>query len=129
MFCTGKQRDTCREEKMGCEGCVYNDDVKYLENVNAGMLYFAKAEDYEKYANAINNVVREYKKLKEIEKEHQKLNGELREQLKNSVPKSKIEEKIKDLESKKDIKDNTTYTFKEVEEVIIQVLQELLESE
>ena len=51
------------------------------------------------------------------------------EQLKNSVPKSKIEEKIKDLESKKDIKDNTTYTFKEVEEVIIQVLQELLEWE
>lgn len=26
MFCTDKERMTCQEEKMGCEGCFYNND-------------------------------------------------------------------------------------------------------
>lgn len=26
MFCTEKEKMTCREEKMGCEGCFYNND-------------------------------------------------------------------------------------------------------
>lgn len=26
MFCTDEERDTCQCEKMGCEGCFYNND-------------------------------------------------------------------------------------------------------
>lgn len=26
MFCTENERKTCNVEKMGCEGCYYNDD-------------------------------------------------------------------------------------------------------
>ena len=26
MFCTGKEQLTCNSEKMGCEGCYFNDD-------------------------------------------------------------------------------------------------------
>ena len=30
MKCTDKEQDTCRVEKMGCEGCYYDDsgDIK-----------------------------------------------------------------------------------------------------
>ena len=24
MICTNKEQETCNEEKMGCEGCFYN---------------------------------------------------------------------------------------------------------
>ena len=31
MRCTGKEQLTCNEEKMGCEGCYYNDEFKVGE--------------------------------------------------------------------------------------------------
>ncbi len=31
MFCTGKEQLTCNSEKLGCEGCYYNDDKNKYE--------------------------------------------------------------------------------------------------
>ena len=42
------------------------------------------------------------------------------------IPKSLVKEKIKEYKSKQDIKDNTVYTFKEVVQTWIELLQELL---
>lgn len=44
----------------------------------------------------------------------------------NFISKDKIRDKIKHCENIKDVVDNGTYTFKEVEETIISVLKELL---
>lgn len=33
MQCTGKEWDTCREEKMGCPGCYYTDEVYFKYNM------------------------------------------------------------------------------------------------
>lgn len=30
MFCTDKERRTCQIEKMGCEGCFYNNDKNQI---------------------------------------------------------------------------------------------------
>lgn len=35
MRCTGKEQLTCNEEKMGCEGCYYNDD-KNKDEIKVG---------------------------------------------------------------------------------------------
>lgn len=34
MFCTGKEQDTCEVEKMGCEGCFYNNPMNQKERRN-----------------------------------------------------------------------------------------------
>lgn len=31
-YCTGKEWDHCRVEKMGCKGCYYNDDRTEINN-------------------------------------------------------------------------------------------------
>lgn len=31
MICTEENRKTCREEKLGCEGCFYNEKNKEIE--------------------------------------------------------------------------------------------------
>lgn len=116
-------------------------DIEILERIinRCRECKFAACETCEIVWNevkALENLIKRYKELEE-NKEKLKEDNEamfreqayLEEKIRNSILKSKIEEKIKDLESKKDIKDNTTYTFKELEEVVIQVLQELLESE
>lgn len=35
MFCTGKEQLTCNSEKMGCEGCYFNDD-KNKDEIRVG---------------------------------------------------------------------------------------------
>lgn len=71
MKCTGKEWDTCRVEKMGCNGCYYDKELKIIElfggigactsalkriNVNYKIVDYV---DNDKYAvasyNAINN--------------------------------------------------------------------------
>lgn len=35
MFCTGKEQLTCNSEKLGCEGCYFNDD-KNIDEIKVG---------------------------------------------------------------------------------------------
>ena len=43
MFCTDEERDTCQCEKMGCEGCFYNN-----EKYNKKPFYKRIAEKFSK---------------------------------------------------------------------------------
>ena len=100
---------------------------------------------------AIEELLKAYKELKEIEESHRKENGKLRERVKeleewneyyrkemlskeyiklNYIPKSKVEEKIEELknisnaEELEDIMNRKNYT---ISELVQYVLQELLE--
>ena len=83
----------------------------------------------------IRNEVLNY--ISELEQENSKFrNGEIvtpklyaeteKAIFRNIISKDKIRDKIEHCESIKDVVDNGTYTFKEVEETIISVLKELL---
>ena len=81
MMCTDKERETCNVEKMGCEGCYYNEDndrdinklIEELTNVRPGEL----STEGLKLFNKINEIIDKNKELKE-----------------NSLPVSLVEEKI-----------------------------------
>lgn len=87
MFCTENERKTCNVEKMGCEGCYYNDNIKNLEEI----LELCSIELEENNENltaildltdlkSLKKLIEEYKLLKEIEKYHKIENGELRKE-------------------------------------------------
>lgn len=44
------------------------EDIRLLEEINPGILYFAKDKDYEKYSQAIQNLLKRYKELQEENK-------------------------------------------------------------
>ena len=65
--------------------------------------------------------------ISELEEENKKQRGQLNSAFDNGfIHKDKIRDKIKHCENIKDVVDNGTYTFKEVEETIISILKELL---
>ena len=39
------------------------EDIEILEQINPGVLYFAKDEDYEKYSKAIEHILSDYKRV------------------------------------------------------------------
>ncbi len=93
------------------------DDLKALRTI----LF-----EFEKLKQDNYKLDRENQLLFEIEEEHKKLNGELNVNLKNSIPKKKIEDKI--LQEWQKCPKNSINDFAIVErDNKIQVLQELLE--
>lgn len=66
MKCTDKERETCNVEKMGCEGCYYNEDndrdinnlIEELTNVRPNEL----STEGLKLFNKINEIIDKNKK-------------------------------------------------------------------
>lgn len=95
MKCTDKERETCNVEKMGCEGCYYNEDknrdieileefIKYYESEAISRKFRGtlsiSVDEYD--IDAIEHLIKAYKELKEIEENHRQENGKLRERVK-----------------------------------------------
>lgn len=91
MICTEKERKSCNEEKLGCEGCYYNkpskeeiEEAKYLKE-KEWVLEDCKNDISEEHIKNIfkyiDQLEAENTNLKQIEAEHQKINGELRTKL------------------------------------------------
>lgn len=97
MKCTDKERETCNVEKMGCEGCYYNEDndrdinnlIEELTNVRPNEL----STEGLKLFNKINEIIDKNKK-KSIEIIC------YQEELENSIPVSLVEETINDFRDK-----------------------------
>ena len=70
MFCTEKERKTCNVEKMGCEGCYYNEN--YLETKEAYELYFRGNPRLEK---EVKNLIDRIKKLEEENRRFKRIDG------------------------------------------------------
>ena len=134
------------------------ENIKILENLKSYLnLLVYKGKDKIIYndllwdektvdcINAIEHLINDYTRQKQINEEHQKINGELREKVKAleaeneatrkviveqcdfiqnfSIPKQKVKDKIKDLEYNSDLGFE-----KSLEEIFkIEVLEELLE--
>lgn len=52
MKCTGKERDHCREEKMGCIGCYY-DEIEAGEYIRTESGHIFKVDEEKKVLNGI----------------------------------------------------------------------------
>ena len=137
-------------------GIDLKEDIKTLEE----LLKASKENDmYEgnKYFKSLEYFIKEYQDLKEIEESHRKENGELREKVKqleeenkskqkayddcyceykhykqfDSIPKSKVKEKIEEIEKLKDIPHELDfkayYRVKDIRNIEIEILQQLLE--
>lgn len=49
MFCTEENRNSCNVEKMGCQGCAYNNEedmLKTIENLQKENEVLQKERDY-----------------------------------------------------------------------------------
>ena len=117
MFCTGKKQLTCNSEKLGCEGCFYfNDgnnkeknmkenlkiledfceDYHRLERTHADYLFSMKEKDIP--IQAIENLIA---RNEELEDDLYATNCIVNEQidvLRESIPKSKVEELLEKLD-------------------------------
>ena len=105
MICSSKEWDTCREEKLGCNGCFYEEpnedelidsierkfeEYYYEDTYNLTVkeaIYVFTKNDYSEelviaaskvLINKIHSLERDITNLKKIEAEHRKINGELR---------------------------------------------------
>lgn len=142
MKCTGKEWDHCRVEKMGCEGCYYNEDndrdinnlIEELTNVRPDEL---RAEGL-KLFNKINEIIDINKELEEENRIFALEGSRVRLKIhidKNYIPVSLVEEKIEELNNSIDLAiDNSKGGLDEEfiekgSELLAQkkVLQELLE--
>ena len=105
MFCTEKERKTCNVEKMGCEGCYYNnEDIEILEmDLDDIVEYLTKQVSFEYgqiIGRAIKNIIERVKQLEIIQEDYMNFVGSLPE---NYIKRSKVKEKIEELE--RDIED------------------------
>lgn len=151
MKCTDKERQTCNVEKMGCEGCYYNEDndrdieileefIKYYESEAISRKFRGtlsiSVDEYD--IDAIENLIKAYKELEEKNenlklKERNRVLGrygeiEVHDLINKTladdyIPVSLVEEKIEE------IKNETWYIDCGVEakQSCIEILQELLE--
>lgn len=120
MFCTEKERKTCNVEKMGCEGCYYNEN--YLETKEAYELYFRGNPRLEKEVKKLISTV------KELESNLYSANCIISEQIdiiRDSIPKSKVINKVIEIKNRP-VKDNfITATQGKLDTII--AIEELLE--
>ena len=156
MKCTDKERETCNVEKMGCEGCYYNEDndrdinnlIEELTNVRPDEL---STEGF-KLFNKINEIIdinkeleEEYAMFKKVNKITKNITTEeiedaIKEANKKYIPVSLVEETIEELKKYRDIakelieekvviadSDSLNYGRAEAHDKDIQVLEELLE--
>ena len=96
MKCTNKEQENCEGEKMGCEGCYYNNSSdKNVINIEECINKLKEYIEYDKshrivtvydkkplLRDIIENLLTDYERQKQINEEHQKINGELREKVK-----------------------------------------------
>lgn len=130
MKCTDKERQTCNVEKMGCEGCYYNEDndrdinklIEELTNVRPDEL----STEGLKLFNKINEIIDKNKELEEFKKQVTEIENTNFIKYKNYIPVSLVEEKIEELKEKGE-SDLRTYGFAIETHLAKQVLQELLE--
>lgn len=112
MKCTGKEWDYCNVEKMGCEGCYYNEDndrnIEILEEkINNIKKYSTYRYDWtETDIQTVEHLIKAYKKLEEENAMLKKVNkitenitteeieNAIKEANKNYIPVSLVEEKI-----------------------------------
>lgn len=102
MKCTNKEQETCEVEKRGCKGCYYNDgndtnvgsieDIKILERFLKEMddIFQKTKINNTKERKALQNLLKNYERQKQINEEHQKINGELREKVKELEKENKL---------------------------------------
>ena len=118
MKCTDKERQTCNVEKMGCEGCYYNEDknrdieileefIKYYESEAISRKFRGtlsiSVDEYD--IEAIEHLIKAYKELKEenkIWKDNYYKQKEFNNKqalyiIDNFIPVSLVEEKIEEL--------------------------------
>ena len=130
MKCTDKERETCNIEKMGCEGCYYNEDndrdieefkilfysdkltqygkrkfIEYYEQ----RIKACKELEY-KYNKALSDLVQAEHKNKELEEKWDKDTHKLQnaldlanaDKINNYIPVSLVEETIEEYKNKID---------------------------
>mgnify|MGYP003301597726 CR=1 FL=1 len=63
MFCTTKERETCNHEKMGCEGCYYNNNGnKITRKIDKRINTYITAT--KEYPKELEITQEEYKEIK-----------------------------------------------------------------
>ncbi len=92
MICSDKEWKSCREERLGCEGCYYKDTEEEMKDILQSFVDLAEEslmakelldDDIKATKWALNKIVRLEQRVKELEginEEHRKINGELREE-------------------------------------------------
>ena len=145
MKCTDKERQTCNVEKMGCEGCYYNEDNdRDIEILEKELKFYKECYEMQKQEISERNIkarqllaklkgiktvdivnLHEINILDEIEKELDLKSKEI-------IPISLVEEKIEELNKKekqelKGLKGQDRYFVKQIYQYKRSVLQELLE--
>ena len=128
------------------------EDIKYLDKMvkeykQFGDLHNPDYEDTDRIYQAIENLIKGYRELEALNKAHEEEIGRLEycyekalddliKTLKNSIPKSKIEDKIEELNkrieqydeySKQRIETDVEFYENIADTAIVQVLQELME--
>lgn len=113
MKCTDKERQTCNVEKMGCEGCSYNEDNdRDIETLEKELKFYKECYEMQKQEISERNIkarqllakikgiktvdivnLHEINILDEIEKELDLKSKEI-------IPISLVEEKIEDFRDK-----------------------------
>lgn len=152
MFCTEKERKTCNVEKMGCEGCFYNNDINKLKEMLGKRPDELEGETL-KLFEAIMKIVNERDELKAKNKELEVitngikvletnsvnddtfyviaktdfLKGSYKQLLDDYIPKSKVIEKVIEIKNKPVKDEFITSTQGKLDTII--AIEELLESE
>ena len=134
MKCTDKERQTCNVEKMGCEGCYYNEDNdRDIEELKT-LFYSDKLTQYgkRKFIEYYEHLIKAYKELEEENMQLEAIKDEaIRRYNFESIPVSLVEEKIEELKNESyQISLNSEVAFDSgimKNNLKIQVLQELLE--
>lgn len=68
MFCTEENRKTCRDEKLGCEGCFYNND----KNNNKKSFIYKLQEKYcnNFISNLLENLIKGYEIMNKLKSQY-----------------------------------------------------------
>lgn len=103
------------------------EDIEILEQINSGVLYFAKDEDYEKYSKAIKHILSDYKRVLKENEELEEYYKEQNEVNAKFIPIQKVKDKIEEIQKDKDNKYYDMFLEARDIEYMIEVLDELLE--
>ena len=130
------------------------EDIKQLQDLIQDRQSFLTGDEevdeiYLKDIKAINNLINDNTRQKQINEEHQKINAELREKVKeleeenlhwrgqyhlttrkiDVIPKQNIKDKIKEIKEDKESKYYDSFLEERDIEITVQILQELLQEE
>lgn len=102
------------------------EDIEILKGVNAGVLYFAKDKEYERYAQAIENIIQAYKDqkckadiqdvtIKNMQDFMEQLEKELEPIRELNIPVKTVVAELNRLEDLEDDREQLKLTIKELE--------------